>query len=59
MEASYELWRELMLAGEDIGFFKEFFVRFYQAFIYNDRWLQYLEVPEPRYLLRPWRFAWA
>ena len=43
MEASYELWRELMLAGEDIGFFKEFFVRFYQAFIYNDRWLQYLE----------------
>ena len=39
----YELWRGLMLDGVDIGFFKEFYVRFYQAFIYNDRWMQYLE----------------
>lgn len=32
-----------MTSGESLPFWKEFFVKFYQAFIYKDRWLQYLE----------------
>jgi len=32
-----------MVSGEDLPFWKEFFVKFYQAFIYKDRWAQYLE----------------
>ena len=32
-----------MTSGEDLPFWKEFFVKFYQAFIYKDRWSQYLE----------------
>ena len=32
-----------MISGEDIPFWKEFFVKFYQAFLLNDRWQQYLE----------------
>lgn len=39
---TYTLWREMMLAGEDIGALREAYVLFYQAFIENDRWLQYL-----------------
>ena len=39
---TYELWRELMLQG-DASWWQEFFVRFYQAFLENDRWQQYLE----------------
>lgn len=40
---NYILWKDLLRAGEDVGFFKEFYVYFYQAFIENDRWLQYLQ----------------
>ena len=32
----------MMIANEDVTFFQEFFVKFYQAFIEADRWLQYL-----------------
>jgi len=32
-----------MRSGEELTFFQTFFVRFYQAFIEKDRWLQYLE----------------
>ena len=32
-----------MISGEELPFWKEFFVKFYQAFIQNDRWLQYLK----------------
>ncbi|MBE6958018.1 MAG: amino acid ABC transporter permease [Ruminococcaceae bacterium] len=32
-----------MIAGEELPFWQEFFVKFYQAFIESDRWLQYLE----------------
>ena len=39
---TYELWRELMLQG-DASWWQEFYVRFYQAFLENDRWQQYLE----------------
>ena len=43
LAASYEQWKSLMVLGEEIGFFKEFYVKFYQAFLENNRWLQYLE----------------
>jgi len=38
----YELWKSMILAKEDVSFFQEFFVKFYQAFIEKDRWLQYV-----------------
>ena len=43
LAASYEQWKSLMVLGEEIGFFKEFYVKFYQAFLENNRWPQYLE----------------
>ncbi len=38
----YEQWKALMIAGESTGL-QNFYVKFYQAFIEGDRWLQYLE----------------
>ncbi len=38
----YESYRILMQAGEATGF-QEFYVKFYQAFLVNDRWLSYLD----------------
>lgn len=35
--------KDLMRAGEDIGFWQEFYVKFVQAFVEGDRWLQYLK----------------
>ena len=32
-----------MIANEEVSFFQEFFVKFYQAFIEKDRWVQYLD----------------
>lgn len=43
MEQYYTLWKGLMISGEELPFWQEFFVKFYQAFIEKDRWLQYLE----------------
>lgn len=43
MEYYYELWSDLMVAGEKLPFWQEFFVKFYQAFIEKDRWQLYLE----------------
>ena len=43
MEEYYLLWQSLMIEGKEIPFWQEFYVKFYQAFIENDRWLQYLE----------------
>ena len=39
----YEQCKALMVAGEDLQFYHNFFVKLYQAFIENDRWMQYLE----------------
>ncbi len=39
----YLQWKELLRAGEELPFWKEFYVKFYQAFIEADRWQQYLE----------------
>ncbi len=43
MAEYYALWKGLMIAGEKLTFWQEFFVKFYQAFIEKNRWLQYLE----------------
>ena len=42
MEQMYTTLKELAVSGGDLSFFQNFFVRFYQAFIEADRWLQYL-----------------
>ena len=41
--AQYEAWKTLLRTGEDLSFWQEFYVKFYQAFIEGDRWKQYLE----------------
>ena len=38
----YHLWKALMLSGEEVTFWQEFYVNFYKAFIEGDRWRQYL-----------------
>ena len=41
----YELWRGMMLSKDpavSAEWWQVLFVRFYQAFLENDRWLQYL-----------------
>ena len=38
----YELWSKMLEDGQGISFWQEFYVKFYQAFIYADRWQQYL-----------------
>lgn len=40
---NYELWSEMLVNGEPLTFWQEFYVKFYQAFIEADRWKQYLE----------------
>ena len=43
MAENYALWKSMIIAGEDLQFWQEFFVKFYQAFIENNRWLQYFK----------------
>jgi His/Glu/Gln/Arg/opine family amino acid ABC transporter permease subunit len=43
VEEYYLLWQSLMIEGEKLSFWQEFYVKFYQAFIEADRWQQYLE----------------
>lgn len=38
----YELWSAMMVDGEPLTFWQEFYVKFFQAFIEGDRWKQYL-----------------
>ena len=42
MAEYYEQLTRLIINGEEVSFFQEFFVKFYQAFIEADRWKQYL-----------------
>lgn len=42
MEARFETLSELARNGETLTFAQDFYVKFYQAFLYNDRWLQYI-----------------
>ena len=39
----YELWKAAMRGGEAVTFWQEFYVKFYQAFIEKNRWMQYIE----------------
>lgn len=39
----YEAWKALLRSGAELPFWQEFYVKFYQAFLENNRWLQYLE----------------
>ena len=42
MEQMYTTLKALAVSGGDLTFFQSFFIKFYQAFIEADRWLQYL-----------------
>lgn len=42
MAEKFQLWKSMLIAGEEVGFGQTFYVKFYQAFIEKDRWLQYL-----------------
>ena len=39
----YLQWKELLTAGMDLPFWQDFYVKFFQAFIDSNRWLQYLK----------------
>lgn len=39
----YTQWKAMLIGGEDLAFWQEFYVKFYQAFIEADRWAQYLK----------------
>ena len=39
----YQTWKALLRQGADVPFWQEFYVKFYQAFLENDRWKQYLD----------------
>lgn len=43
MAEQYAIWKALMRSGQELPFWQEAFVKFYQAFIEKDRWLQYIE----------------
>ncbi len=38
----FEAWRALLKAGDPVSLWQRMYVYFYQAFIYKDRWQQYL-----------------
>ena len=39
----YTQWKELLISGTDLSFWQEFYVKFYQAFIEGNRWMQYFK----------------
>ena len=43
MEAQFEALSELVKNGQQLSFGQDFFVKFYQAFLYSDRWQQYIK----------------
>ena len=43
LAAQFEALSELARSGGELTFWQDFFVKFYQAFIDSNRWLQYLE----------------
>ena len=40
---AFESWKALMKDGENLPWWQEFYVKFYQAFVEADRWRDYLE----------------
>ena len=43
MEELYEALSQIATSGEKLSFTQNFFMKFYQAFLYNERWKLYLE----------------
>ena len=43
MAAQYELLSELLKSGTKLDFAQDLFLKFYQAFVLKDRWLQYFK----------------
>jgi len=43
MEAQFELLSEMAKNGDTLNLWQNFFVKFYQAFLYADRWQQYFK----------------
>ena len=43
MEAQFEALSELVKNGQKLNFGQDFFVKFYQAFLYSERWQQYIK----------------
>ena len=43
MAQHYELWSAMLKSGEAVSLWQEIFVKFYQAFLENDRWMQYFQ----------------
>lgn len=43
MAAQYEMLSELAKSGGKLNLAQDFFLKFYQAFLENDRWLQYIK----------------
>ena len=43
MEAQFEMLSEMAKNGDKLNFGQDFFVKFYQAFLYSDRWQQYFK----------------
>ena len=43
MEELYEAISQMATSGEKLSFTQNFFMKFYQAFLYNERWKLYLE----------------
>ena len=44
MEAQFEMLSEMTKNGDKLNFGQDFFVKFYQAFLYSDRWQQYFKL---------------
>lgn len=38
----YKQWKSLLVSGQPLSFWQDFYVKFYQAFVEADRWKQYL-----------------
>ena len=53
MEAQFEALSELVKNGQKLNFGQDFFVKFYQAFLYSDRWQQYLTAVTSRVVPTP------
>ena len=39
----YQQWQQLLISGGDLSAWQVFYVKFYQAFIESDRWMQYIK----------------
>ena len=59
MEAQFEALSELVKNGQKLNFGQDFFVKFYQAFLYSDRWQQYIKAWARPCWSRPLHWCWA